>query len=51
MRSYIFTDYERKLLKEYLEIGKTSDAYWMLLNRIKKNKKTIIEDFELLQQY
>ena len=50
MRSYILTDTERKLLTKYLMHGETSDAFWVLMNRVNKSIKTIEVDLELINK-
>ncbi len=49
MRSYILTKLERDLLKDYLKDGITSDAFWVLLNRINKNYAILCNDIEIIQ--
>jgi hypothetical protein len=50
MRYYIFTENERKLIKAYIEGGETSDAFWVLLNRINKHYNVLNEDLSLIQK-
>jgi len=50
MRGYIFTDQERKIIKEFVEKGVKLEGLSVLRNRIKKNLKTLQEDMLLLQK-
>ena len=50
MRSYILTERERSLLNKYLNLGQTSDAFWVLLHRIKKDHVQLTNDMGLLQK-
>lgn len=48
MRSYILTEKERGLLKEYLNLGETSDAFWVLLHRMNRAINTLNSDITLI---
>jgi hypothetical protein len=50
MRAYVFTNKERKLLTEYLLTGETSDAFWVLMNRINKSNETLKADLDLIHK-
>jgi len=48
MRSYILTEKERGLLKEYLNSGETSDPFWVLLHRMNRAINTLNADITLI---
>lgn len=50
MRSYILTEKDRGLAEEYLDSGETSDAFWVLLNRINKAVGTLDDDISLIHK-
>ncbi len=49
MRTYIFTDQERKIIAEYLKTGERSVAFNMILHRIRFHLKSIENDFGLIE--
>ena len=50
MRTYILTKKEREVIKSYLEVDETSDAFYVLLNRINKDLSNLESDIDLIQQ-
>ena len=50
MHKRILSNYERKLLDDYLTTGKTSNSFRMLKLRIKKNFVEINQDFDLIKK-
>jgi len=50
MRNYIFTEQERRIIKEYVENDVKLEGLSVLRSRIKKNIETLQEDMSLLQK-
>ena len=50
MRSYIFTEVERKLIDTYLKSGTKVQDFYVLLNRINSSFSRLREDMKLLEQ-
>jgi hypothetical protein len=50
MRSYVFTEIERKLIDTYLTKGIKEQDFYVLLNRIKSNHSRLRRDMELLEK-
>ncbi len=50
MRTYILTQIEKNLLMEYLDNGTTSDAFYVLLNRITANRTNLLNELGLIQR-
>jgi len=48
MRSYIFTEWERELLRSWLEEGKESQSTRNLLSKIRKRWPDLAEDMTIL---
>ena len=50
MRSYIFTQHEREMLRKYIQQNEKSYGFDQLRKRIKDNYLTLKEDIELLEK-
>ena len=50
MRTYIFTEEERRILREWLEKGLRLNGFQVLMHRIRKNAQRIREDYRLLEE-
>jgi hypothetical protein len=48
LRSYIFTDHERKILREWFRSGKESEGIRVIFTRIRKFER-LREDVEIYQ--
>jgi len=49
MRTAIFSDQERNVLREFLEDGDKSSTFKrVLMHRIKSSHRCIVEDFDLM---
>jgi len=49
LRSYIFTEIERKLIERYIESGVKVQDFYVLLNRIRANYSTLKDDMKQLE--
>jgi len=50
MRAYIFTEEEKRTLREWLEKGLRLNGFQVLMHRIRKNAQRIREDYKLLEE-
>lgn len=50
LRSYIFTEIERKMINDYLNTGIKIQDFYVLLNRITGNYSRLKEDMKLLEK-
>ena len=49
MRSYILTELECQHILNFLEKSETSDDFYVLLNRIRKNYNRLSEEMKLIE--
>lgn len=49
MREYILTQRERKILKMYIESGTKLNGFSVLVLRLKRASKKLLEDMELIK--
>ncbi len=51
MHQAIFSDKEKEMIKEYLNIGVMGKGFRVLKHRVNKNELTIVEDFKLMNEF
>ena len=48
MRSYIFTELERKRILEWMKTGERTDAVTKILSRMNRNRHALLADIRIL---
>jgi hypothetical protein len=51
MQRYILSDWEKKIINEYLTTGVKLDGFRIVIFRIKKHRERIESDYNMLQQF
>ena len=50
MRTALFSDKEREMAEHFLKTGEKGDGFRVLAHRVRKNKASITEDYELMMR-
>jgi phenylalanyl-tRNA synthetase beta subunit len=51
MRAYIFTNVERKILKDYILRGRKTRHFNVIASLIRKNEGNLLKDIALIETY
>ncbi len=51
MRTALFSDNEREMVKRYLETGEKGEGFRVLAHRVRRGQTLITEDFGLMTKF